>query len=650
MSLIDLFPPMHVNDRDDIGTNPTDTEPFHEVALARVSRRGVFRQLAAGTAFGVLAGTMTSRFALAADENPSSLTFVELEKGITDTHQVAKGYRADVLIRWGDPIVKGDAAAFDIAAQSEASQTAQFGYNCDFIGFYPLPAGSTASDHGLLAVNHEYTNAELMFDGMTEDDAFEKVTAEQSAIEIAAHGMSIVEVKKTDGRWTMVADSAFNRRITGSTPMSIAGPAAGHDLLRTAADATSTQVLGMLNNCAGGVTPWGTVLTAEENFNGYFNGDGAGTPNEAEFARYGVGESWYGWWRHIDRFDTAKEPNEPHRFGWMVEIDPYDPTMIPVKRTALGRFKHEGGSIVVNGDGRAVVYMGDDERFDYVYRFVSAGTFNPDDRAANFGLLDEGTLSVARFNDDGTLDWLPLVYGEGKLTAENGFASQADILINTRLAADLIEPTPMDRPEDIEASPTSGHVFVMLTNNSKRKIDQIDAANPRFDNTAGHILEMVPPGEAGAVDHAADRFAWEVFIVAGDPVFGSTIYGKGTTANGWFACPDNCAFDPKGRLWISTDQGGAQKKFGIGDGIFGMDTDGDGRAISRRLFTVPRDAEMCGPCFTPDGTTLFVAVQHPGEGGTRAEPTTRWPDFDAAMPPRPSVVAIVKEGGGEIGS
>jgi secreted PhoX family phosphatase len=649
MSLIDRFPPKHVNDRDDIGTNPTDSRPFFDVAQARVSRRGIFRQLAAGTAFGVLAGTMTSRFALAADENPSSLTFEELEKGITDTHQVAKGYRADVLIRWGDPVVPGDAAAFDIANQSEASQSAQFGYNCDFIGYYPLPAGSTTADHGLLAVNHEYTNAELMFDGMTADDAFELVTADQAAIEIAAHGMSIVEVKKTDGKWAVVADSAYNRRITGTTPMTIAGPAVGHNLLKTATDATGTQVLGMLNNCAGGVTPWGTVLTAEENFNGYFNGDGAGTDNEEEYARYGIGESWYGWWRHIARFDTTKEPNEPHRFGWMVEIDPYDASATPMKRTALGRFKHEGASIVVNGDGHVVVYMGDDERFDYVYRFVSAGTYNQDDRTANIGLLDEGTLSVARYNEDGTLDWLPLVHGEGKLTAENGFASQADILIKTRLAADLIEPTPMDRPEDIEASPTTGHIFAMLTNNSKRKIDQIDAANPRFDNTAGHIIEMVPPGD-GEIDHAADRFTWEVFVVAGDPVFGSTLYGKGTTANGWFACPDNCAFDPKGRLWISTDQGSAQKKFGIGDGIFGMDTDGDGRAVSRRLFTVPRDAEMCGPCFTPDGTTLFVAVQHPGEGGTRAEPTTRWPDFDAAMPPRPSVVAIVKEDGGEIGS
>ena len=616
----------------------------------RLSRRDALKGVAVSAAAGALATLGAAPRPANAQASPSTLTFPEIAHTL-DTHQhVADGYDMQVLIRWGDPVVPGDAAGFDIAAQSEASQSAQFGYNCDFIGYYPLPAGSTNADHGLLAVNHEYTNAELMFDGMTADDAFELVTAEQSAIEIAAHGMSIVEVKKTDGTWAVVADSSYNRRITGTTPMTIAGPAAGHDLLKTSADATGTQVLGMLNNCAGGMTPWGTVLTAEENFNGYFNGDGVGTDNEAEYARYGMGESWYGWYRHIDRFDTTKEPNEPHRFGWMVEIDPYDASSMPMKRTALGRFKHEGASIVVNGDGRVVVYMGDDERFDYIYRFVSAGTYNPDDRAANIGLLDEGTLSVARFNADGTLDWLPLVHGEGKLDDENGFASQANILVKTRLAADLVEPTPMDRPEDVEASPTTGHVFAMLTNNSKRKIDQIDGANPRFDNTAGHIVEMVPPGDAGAIDHAADQFGWEVFIVAGDPAFGSTLYGKGTTANGWFACPDNCAFDPKGRLWVSTDQGGAQKKFGIGDGIFGMDTDGDGRAVSRRLFTVPRDAEMCGPCFTPDGTTLFVAVQHPGEGGTRAEPTTRWPDFDAAMPPRPSVVAIVKEDGGEIGS
>jgi secreted PhoX family phosphatase len=648
MSIVQRYLPKTVRDRDDIGTNPTDSRPFFEIAEARVSRRGLMKQLASGAAFGLMAGTMTSRFALAAD-NPSSLTFEEVSRGITDTHQVAKGYSADVLIRWGDPVVASDAAAFDIANQSESSQATQFGYNCDFIGYFPLPAGSTSTDRGLLAINHEYTNAELMFDGMTEDNARDTVSTEQSNIEIAAHGMSIVEVRKETGKWAVVAGSQYNRRITGTTPMEIAGPAAGNDLLKTSQDKTGTKVLGMLNNCAGGVTPWGTVLTAEENFNGYFNGDGAGTANEEEFGRYGMGDSWYGWWRHIDRFDTTKEPNEPHRFGYMVEIDPYDPAMTPKKRTALGRFKHEGGSIVINGDGHAVVYMGDDERFDYIYRFVSAGTFNPDDRAANMSLLDSGTLSVARFNEDGTLDWLPLVHGTGPLTSANGFGNQADVLIRTRLAADLLEPTPMDRPEDLEASPATGHIFAMLTNNSKRKIDQVDAANPRFHNTAGHVIEMVPPGE-GNVDHTAARFTWEVFIVAGDPVMGSTLYGKGTTANGWFACPDNCAFDPKGRLWISTDQGGAQKKFGIGDGIYGMDVDGEGRAVSRKLFTVPRDAEMCGPCFTPDGTTLFVAVQHPGQGGTRAEPSTRWPDFSADMPPRPSVVAITKEDGGEIGT
>jgi uncharacterized protein len=651
MTLMERYEPVVVADRDDIGSNPTDNRPMMEVIEARLSRRGMLRGALAGLAAAAFGGTLTSRLALAAG-SPSTLTFEELEHGIDDTHHVAKGYKAQILIRWGDKVLK-DAPEFDVGKQSAAAQEKQFGYNNDFIAFMPLPLGSNSSERGLLDVSHEYTNAELMFPGLTDEDKLDKVTKEQTDIEIAAHGHTIIEIANEGGAWKVVEDSPNNRRITGMTEMRLAGPAAGHELLKTSADPTGTKVLGTLNNCAGGTTPWGTVLIGEENFNGYFGGDAESQPQAREYKRYGISkESWYAWWKFHDRFNVEKEPNEANRFGWIVEIDPYDAASTPVKRTALGRFKHEGATSILNKDGRVVLYSGDDERFDYVYRFVTAGTYNPDDRASNMNLLDEGTLSVGKFHDDGKLIWLPLVHGQGPLTAENGFASQADVVIKARMAADALGATPMDRPEDVETNPVNGRVYVMLTNNSRRKNTQVDAVNPRFNNTAGHIVELIAPGEGAAMDHTADEFTWELFISAGDPVWGGTSYGKGTSKNGWFACPDNCAFDSKGRIWIATDQGSAQAGFGIGDGIWAADTSGDGRAVSRFFFRGPRGAEICGPTFTPDSKTLFVSIQHPAEiegESTFDTPVNRWPDNVDGMPPRPSVLALTKEDGAELG-
>jgi hypothetical protein len=654
MSLIEKFPPISVRNSDDIGrSNPTDSTPIEIIIERRYGRRDILRGAAAGAIAGLFGGTMTSRAALAAD-NPSTLTFEEIEHGIDETHHVAKGYAANVVARWGDAVLK-DAPKFDPFRQTAAAQEQQFGYNCDFIAYMPLPAGSDNSENGLLCVNHEYTSTQLMFPGMTADDVMEKITKEQVEVELAAHGHSIIEVRKTDGKWAAVPDSQYNRRLSlSATPMKVSGPAAGHDLLKTNADSTGTQVIGTVNNCAGGWTPWGTVLTAEENFHQYFGGDPAKTANAESFKRYGiVGEPEYAWGKHVDRFNVEKEPNEPYRFGYMVEFDPYDPNSVPVKRTALGRFKHEGAHSFVNKDGRVVLYMGDDERFDYIYKFITAKAYDPNDRAANANLLDDGTLYVAKFSDDGKVQWLPLVHGQGPLTAANGFNSQADIAIHTRQAADLLEATPMDRPEDVEVNPVTGVVYAALTNNSRRKIDQIDGANPRFENTAGHIIEIIPTGGPGPEgDHTTAEATWQHFILAGDPTFGSTLYGKGTSRNGWFACPDNVAFDNKGRIWIASDQGGSQSKFQTGDGVWACDTTGDGRAVSRFFFRCPTGAEMCGPVFTPDSKTLFVAVQHPAEdkGSSFDTPSTRWPDFANDMPPRPSVVAITKEDGGEIGA
>ncbi|NJK63251.1 MAG: PhoX family phosphatase [Synechococcaceae cyanobacterium SM2_3_1] len=637
--------PFTAAELDDIGSNPSANRTFADVLATRFTRRAALQGISATVAASAFASLFTRHQSPAHAAAASSLTFSEIAHGYEESHRVAEGYRASVLIRWGDPVVPGT-PGLDPMAQTAELQEKQFGYNNDMIAYFPLPVGSDNSENGILCINHEYTDTHLMFPGFNQEQG---ATQEQADIEIAAHGVSVVEVKKVNGEWQVVPDSQYNRTIRlSSTPIAVSGPAAGHDRLKTSADPTGLEVIGTINNCAGGWTPWGTYLTAEENFHQYFAGERDG----AEYERYGiVGQPSYNWGQYHDRFDIAKEPNEPMRFGWVVEIDPYDPASKPVKRTSLGRFKHENATTVVAPNGQVVVYSGDDERFDYVYKFVTKGTYKPEDREANFNLLDEGTLYVAKFEDDGRLLWLPVVFGEGPLTAENGFNSQAEVVLETRRASDLLGATKMDRPEDVEANPVNGHVYVMLTNNNKRAADQVDAVNERAENIWGHIVEMIPPGEGANADHTATEFTWEVFIKAGDPSDAATgaSYGEGVSANGWFCNPDNVAFDNQGRIWISTD---GCTGFGFSDGIWAADTTGEAKAVSKHFFACPKGAEMCGPKFTPDGRTLFVAVQHPGDddGSTFENPSTRWPDFQEGMPPRPSVVAITKEDGDVIGA
>ena len=639
---------------ENVGRNPTDNPTIGDVIAVRLGRRDLLKG-----ALGVAAIAATvSPLALAAAsranaDTASRFRFDEVAAGIDKNHHVAAGYDADVLIRWGDPVVAG-APAFDPAKQTAAAQRQQFGYNCDFIGYFPMPGAANPSQHGLLAVNLEYTNEELMFPGLKRQDVkgvmFADMTAGLVDIEMAAHGGAVIEIRRENGKWQVVANSKYGRRIDAATPMEITGPAAGHARLQTSADPSGRRVLGMINNCAGGVTPWGTWLTCEENFHGYFNGKLAdGHPEARNHKRYGVPTEWYAWGKFHDRFNVTKEPNEPNRFGWVVEIDPFDPNATPKKRTALGRAKHEGAAGIVNSDGRYVVYSGDDERFDYVYRFVTTARVD----RANRDILDDGVLSVARYNADGTLDWLPLVHGQGPLTEVNGFASQADVLIELRRAGDLVGATKMDRPEDVEANPVTQKVYVILTNNGNRKPEQIDAANPRAVNHFGHIIEMIPPGG----DHAAAQFRWEMLVKCGNPSIADVgaSFSAGTSNNGWFGMPDNLAVDSQGRLWIATD-GQSKSTTGRADGLWGVETEGSARGTSRHFYRVPVGAELCGPCFTPDDETLFVAVQHPaeeessGEPSTFEEPSTRWPDFKPDMPTRPSVVAITKRGGGKIAS
>lgn len=665
----------------DKGSSPESEPTFGEVVQQRLGRRDILRGMLGTSAIAAFtpaipAALMTgeARAQAAGGQAGFGFAFEELERGVDGKHHVAPGYDADVLIRWGDPLFT-DSPDFDPYKQTADSQLKQFGYNCDFTAYYPLPLGSSSADHGLLWVNHEYTQAEMMFPGLAPEgqDKYppEAVTKEMVDIEMAAHSGSIVEVRRAkDGKWSYVKGGKFNRRLNAlNTRMAFTGPAAGHARMKTRDDPEGRTVIGMLNNCAGGVTPWGTVLSGEENIDGYFMGTVDQThPEQRNYDRMTVPSPLYQWGRFHDRFNINKEIHAANRYGWIVEIDPYDPTSTPRKLTALGRFKHEGAGVTLNKDGRAVVYMGDDQRFEHVYRFVSKGKFNPADRKANMTLLDEGTLSVARFDADGTVTWLPLVHGQGPLTPANGFKDQGDVVISARIAATLLGATRMDRPEDVEVNPKTGLVYVMLTNNDDRLPDnpihpvqaRPNAANPRPANSWGHIVEMTPPGG----DHAAAKFKWEILVKAGNPADPRTgaSFNKATTENGWFACPDNCAFDSMGRLWVGTDQGSKwQWTSGSSDGIWAVETQGPLRGTARLFFRVPVGAELTGPSFTPDDQTLFISVQHPGSDavdkvtksgnrqGTFADPGTRWPDFKDNMPARPSVVVITRKGGGVIG-
>jgi secreted PhoX family phosphatase len=631
----------HEVNSDLTASNPSQNETFECILEAYISRRALLKGAIASLALAYASPLRRSN----AEAGTSG--FTPLKHSTEDKLMVPDGYESNVVIRWGDPVLP-EAPAFDPRVQQAAKQAQQFGYNADFIGFLPLPAGSRNSDRGLLVVNQEYTNPELMFADWDGKD--ESKTQEMVDIELAAHGLSVVEVQRdAKGSWSYVQNSPFNRRITADTRLVIGGPAAGHPWLQTSTDASGISVHGTLNNCAAGVTPWGTVLTAEENFQQYFGGAVETIADETVRAlhkRYGVRDE-YGWGRHYDRFDVTKEPHEPLRFGWVVEIDPYDQTSVPVKRTALGRFRHEAATTVISNDGRAVVYTGDDERFEYLYKFVSAGRYDPTNRTANIGLLDAGTLYVAKFHDGGTGAWLPLIFGQGALTPANGFSSQAEVLINTRRAADLLGPTKMDRPEDVEANPKTGKVYAVMTSNTRRTPEQVDKANPRPNNKHGHIIELV---EAGG-QHTATAFSWELFIACGDPnTPEDKAFYQGQKDVSWMSCPDSLAFDDAGRLWVATD--GQPSSIQKNDAVYMVEVEGPRRGMSQMFLSGLPGGETCGPEFTPDNRTFFVAIQHPGEGkgSTFANPISRFPDYKPDMPPRPSVVAIYRVDGGKVGS
>jgi hypothetical protein len=521
----------------------------------------------------------------------------------------------------------------------------QFGYNNDAVHYFPLDAGGSS---GIVCVNHEFTNEELFLSGL---ERIEKADPKQIADYVrrhpqivpltqAMHGVSVTVIERDrEDRWRHVPGSRVARRVTGQTPCLMTGPARGHPLLRTSADPSGTTVLGTLNNCAGGQTPWGTFLTAEENVDHYF-GDGAVVESldpalrEAHRRLPPRRASIHGWEFVEPRFDLGREPRELLRFGWIVEIDPQDPRSPPRKRTALGRFKHECAATALTRDGRLAVYSGDDDRFEYLYKFITRDRVHPRDRAANRDLLDQGTLFVARFDADGSGRWLPLVHGQGPLTDKHGFTSQADVVIRARAAADLLGATPMDRPEDVAPDGATGRVYVALTGNEHRRPTSTsgryngreidlgpDAVNPVGPNTFGHVVEIEEQG----ADCGAIGFGWRIFVTGGPG-----------HAEGAFGSPDNLDLDADGNLWIVTD--GAQPG-GLNNGCHVVPTRGPERGRTRQVMSAPLGSEVCGCKFVPDGKTLLLAIQHPGEGGSLAQPRSSWPDGPGHVP-RPSLVAL----------
>lgn len=643
-------------------TNPKEatTSSFEQLCEQRFSRRAFVKtSVAAAVAASALqltgCGDNESQSIVERDnrwreQNPykSNYDFHEVEHGGDEHHHVAPDHDATVLIRWGDPLFK-NSPEFDPNKQTAKSQSLQFGYNNDYVGYLGLEPKRGEESRGLLCVNHEYPIAGLMFPGFP-SDGYQNITAEQVAITQAAVGCSIVEVAKKDNQWSVNTRSKYNRRISAlDTQIKITGPAAGHHRMTTSADSDGRMVIGTMNNCAGGMTPWGTYLTCEENFNGHFSGSlPANHPETENHRRYNVPTDYTNWGTHDKRFDIGVEPHEPNRFGWVVEIDPLDPRSTPKKRTALGRFKHEGGECILSTDGRLVVYMGDDQQFEYLYKFVSRDRVNLDKPRANRDLLDHGILYVAKFYDDGFLEWLPLVYENSPLEAE--FESQAEVLIEARRAADLLGATPLDRPEDVVPNAKTGKVYAMLTNNSKRK--KANAANPRTENYFGHIIEITELEN----DCASTRGYWDIIVRCGNPAVPNhgARWNPHTSENGWFASPDNGVVDPSGRLWVATDQGGKEFMSGTNDGLWALETEGSVRGTGKMFFRVPNGAELCGPVFTDDGETLFVAVQHPGDTGKPGEvrvntAATLWPDFKDGMPPRPSIIAIQRKAGGKVG-
>lgn len=640
------------------GSNQSSNPHLNEMIQAQLDRRTVLAGALGAAAVQFLAGSVAttgrasaSSLAGSAGGGAPTLGFAEVPPSSADTVVVPAGYTYKVIVPWGTPLFLGAAEFREDASNTAAEQAQQVGFNHDGMHYFRFP--TNPNRRGLLVLNHEYTDASQIYTAaqgasITNDAA----GREKVAKALAGHGVTVVELRRDSvSNWKHLVGSPYNRRVTGSTPVAFSGPvSATHPALQST---VVPNPLGTLNNCGHGHTPWGTYLACEENFNGYFGANGPYTATPLQ-ARYGLTASGFGYGWHVaePRFDLNANPNEPNRFGWVVEIDPFNPASTPVKRTALGRFKHEGAWCTQSA-GHVCVYSGDDENGDYLYKYVSDAPW-AQMLANGQSPLDFGKLYVAKFNANGTGEWLLLEHGSGPLTVANGWADQADVLIRTRQAADAVGATRCHRPEWVAVNETTDDVYVTFTNGTGNG----SAVNSNRDpNPYGHIVRLKETGG----DHRLTSFDWSIFLLAGDNQYDPLV----PATQPLFGSPDGLWCDDDGRLWIQTDiSNSSQNRQDRGyDRIANnmMLVANPATGELKRFLTGPRGCEVTGVVLSPDKRTIFVNIQHPGESTnfwnglfgapTNANPATvsSWPNGSGARP-RPATLAIRRIDGGLIGT
>ena len=761
----------------ELDNNTSDNIHFRDILEQHISRRSLISKTASGAVALTLASTLTGcndddnsnnngtpTTPTNPDKKPEKLTFNAVAKNLNDIVTVPEGYQATVLYALGDSINPAYPEWDDNNIPSGPSFQFRSGDCHDGMHFFGLNAATqrfdeNVSDRGLLVMNHEYINPTFLHPkGPTKVDG--RRPEDEVIREVNAHGVSVIEIKKDQAtqKVEVVKNSVFNRRITGSTVMDFAGVAAGSTLLATGYSPAGRQTRGTHNNCGNGYTPWGTYLTTEENFIGYFKRSGTDkyqrtATEEIALKRYGLGlsidyqyeknadgtpkknekgeiiyildaqknkipsldeqgriqylntNSRYAWetakggvesqdlydrWNADVKTDTASSDyrNGPNTFGWMVEIDPFDGRQNPVKRTSLGRFAHEDSACRAVAGQPLAFYMGDDSRGEYIYKFVSDAKWDTKDVNGGYRAGDKymnaGKLYVAKFNNDGSGQWIELSYGKNGLDQSNTvypFSSQADVVTFARLAADSVGATKMDRPEWCTVNPENGEIYVTLTNNSNRGSSYpTDAANPRAyedlynnekvqkGNVNGHIIRFRETGDLTT----AESFKWDIYLFGAEASMASNINLSGLTDNNDLSSPDGMWFDPRGVLWIQTDDGAytdvtncmmlAALPGQIGDGTKATTSNGTetlvGKKVTddalRRFLTGPKECEITGIAMTPDYKAIFINVQHPGEDSADyATPNSHWPATqtnpgNTTARPRSATVVITRKDGGVI--
>lgn len=707
---------------DDTCCNNSGNTEFQTVLQGFLSRRRVLRGGIGTAAALVLGGGLAAcdDDAQEAGEPPTppppppppvlQLNFNAVAHSLEDSLVVPAGYTAQVLYALGDPLSGATPDYLNDGSESGASFAFRAGDHHDGMEFFGLSAAGTrdagASARGLIAINHE--NITQVYLHLAGAGFTAPRSANDALKEINCHGVAIFEVARGTAGWSVVTDSPFNRRITPNTWAQLQGPAAGHPSLRTLNSASGTMSRGTINNCASGPTPWGTYVTCEENWAGYFYRPpatdnpvrGATSKQVQSLTRYGVTSTSgsYAWRTAVAadpsdwtfrRWDATQNGtsadgsddfrNEPNTFGYVVEIDPYNPSSMPVKRTALGRMGHENAAYSRPAAGKPLAfYQGDDSRGEYLYKFVSDALWSEADIGgglpAGDKYLNSGKLYAARFNADGTGDWLLLSLANPDVAAAPfGFTEEAEICIHTRIAADAAGATRMDRPEWVGVNPRNGEVYLTLTNNNNalRPPAGVDAANPRSyggqGNPNGHIIRFREDGD----EPGATGFTWDIYLFgAPSAADAATVNISGLTADNDFSSPDGLWFDRQGVCWIQTDDGaytgttncmmlaaipgsvgdGGARDIANAAGTVGTHVGASPTAATLRRFLVgPAGCEITGITMTPDSKTLFVNIQHPGESGSLAALQSSWPALDGASRPRSATVVVTRNDGGTVG-